>query len=80
VPEFEKALAGLKPGEMSEPVVSRFGVHLIQLIERRDVKMSDAQKREAARNVLKERKFETAYEEWARELRAAAWIEVREAP
>jgi peptidyl-prolyl cis-trans isomerase SurA len=80
VPEFEKAMTALQPGQISEPIISRFGVHLIQLIERREVKLSDAQKRDAARSVLKERKFETAYEEWARELRAAAWIDLREAP
>jgi peptidyl-prolyl cis-trans isomerase SurA len=80
VPEFEKALTALQPGQISEPVITRFGVHLIQLIERREVKLTDAQKREAARSVLKERKFESAYDEWARELRAAAWVEMREAP
>jgi peptidyl-prolyl cis-trans isomerase SurA len=80
VPEFEKALTALQPGQISEPVITRFGVHLIQLIERREVKLTDAQKREAARSVLKERKFESAYEEWARELRAAAYVEMREAP
>ena len=80
VPEFEKAMTALQPGQISEPIVSRFGVHLIQLIERREVKLTDAQKREAAKSVLKERKFESTYEEWARELRAAAWVEVREAP
>lgn len=80
VPEFERALNALQPGQISEPVVSRFGVHLIQLIERREVQLTDAQKREAARNVLRERKFESTYEEWAREIRAAAWIEMRDAP
>lgn len=80
VPEFEKALNALQPGQISEPIVSRFGVHLIQLLERREVKLTDEQKREAARNVLRERHFESAYEDWARELRAAAWIDMRDAP
>lgn len=80
VPEFERALTGLQAGEISQPIVSRFGVHLIQLIERREVRLSDEQKREAARSVLRERRFEAAYEDWARELRAAAWVEMRDAP
>ena len=60
--------------------MSRFGVHLIQLIERREVALSDQQKREAARSVLREQRFDAAYDEWARELRAAAWVEMRDAP
>ncbi len=62
VPEFERALMALQAGEISQPIVSRFGVHLIQLIERREVKLTDAQKREAARSVLRERRFESTYE------------------
>lgn len=80
VPEFEKALIALQPGQVSEPVVTRFGVHLIQLIERKEVELSDAQKNEAARNVLREQRFDAAYDEWAKELRAAAYVEMRDAP
>ncbi len=78
VPEFESALTTLQPGQVSEPIVSRFGVHLIQLIERREVQLTDAQQRESARAVLREKRFESAYEEWASELRAAAFVDLRD--
>ncbi len=80
VPEFEEALNRLAPGGISPPVVSRFGVHLIQLLERRDVALETKQLREQARNVLREQKFEEAYAEWAKDLRAKAYIEMREPP
>ncbi|HWH81601.1 MAG TPA: peptidylprolyl isomerase [Burkholderiaceae bacterium] len=80
VPEFEEAMNALQPGGISDPVLSRFGVHLIQLIERRDVVLDAKQQREQARNELREQKFETAYLDWVRDLRSRAYIEYREAP
>ncbi len=80
VPEFEEAMNALSPGGVSDPVVSRFGVHLIQLIDRREVALEPKQVREQARNVLREQKFEEAYVEWMRELRARAYVEFREPP
>lgn len=80
VPEFEKALAILQPGQVSEPVVSRFGIHLIQLMERREVELTPEQKRESAKGILREQRFESTYADWARELRASTWVEVRDAP
>ena len=80
VPEFEEALTALAPGGISAPVVSRFGVHLIQVVERRSVALDAKQLREQARNALRERKFETAYAEWVREVRDRAYVEFRDAP
>jgi peptidyl-prolyl cis-trans isomerase SurA len=80
VPEFEDAMNRLAPNAVSAPVVSRFGVHLIQVVERRQVALSDKEIREQARSALRERKFESAYQEWAKELRARAYIEMREPP
>lgn len=80
VPEFEDAMNKLPINGMSDPVVSRFGVHLIQVTERRSVTLDAKQQREQARNVLREQKFDEAYAEWLRELRARAYIEMREAP
>jgi peptidyl-prolyl cis-trans isomerase SurA len=80
VPEFEEAMNGLALEGLSEPVVSRFGVHLIQVLERREVTLEPKQVREQARNILREQKFEEAYLDWIRELRARAYVEFREPP
>jgi peptidyl-prolyl cis-trans isomerase SurA len=80
VPEFEEAMNALALGGMSDPVVSRFGVHLIQVTERRQTTLELKQQREQARNVLREQKFEEAYTDWLRDLRARAYVERREAP
>ena len=80
VPEFEEAMNKLPINGISDPVVSRFGVHLIQVTERRAVALDVRQQREQARNVLREQKFDEAYTEWLRELRARAYIEMRDAP
>lgn len=77
VPEFERAMNALQPGEVSQPVHSPFGWHLIQVLERRVQDVSGERKRNAARNVLRERKSEEAYEEWLRELRDSTYVEYR---
>jgi peptidyl-prolyl cis-trans isomerase SurA len=80
VPEFEEAMNRLAPGQISDPVVSRFGVHLIQVIERRMIDLTPKELRDQARTALREQKFESAYVDWAKELRARAYIEMREPP
>lgn len=80
VPEFEQALSALRPGSIADPVVSRFGVHLIQVIERRSAQVDPKEVREQARNQLREAKFEPTYQDWAKELRLRAYIELREPP
>lgn len=80
VPEFERAIAGVPVGGMTDPFVSRFGAHLVQVEERRSVELDLKQQREQARNVLREQKFAEAYAEWIRDLRARAYVELREPP
>ncbi|MEI8267417.1 MAG: peptidylprolyl isomerase [Betaproteobacteria bacterium] len=80
VPEFEEAMNALPVGGLSQPVVSRFGVHLIQVLERRDVAVDPKQLREQARNALREQRFDDAYVDWARDLRGRAYVEMREPP
>lgn len=80
VPEFEEAMNRLPVGGLSAPVVSRFGVHLIQVLERRNQAVEEKQLREQARNVLREQKFEQAYADWAKDLRSRAYVEMREPP
>ncbi|MGY4831279.1 peptidylprolyl isomerase [Sphaerotilaceae bacterium SBD11-9] len=80
VPEFEQAMNALPIGGISDPVVSRFGVHLIQVVERRKTALDAKQQREQARAALREQKFEAAYTDWVRDLRARAYVEMREPP
>lgn len=80
VPEFERAMDQLAPGQISQPLISRFGVHLIQLIERRNATLSEREQRELVRGMLRERKIAEAYENWVRDVRARAYVELREAP
>jgi len=77
VPEFERAMHALKPGELSEPVRSPFGFHLIQVQERRTSDMSAERQRLQARQQLRERKSEEAYQEWLRQLRDRTYVELR---
>jgi len=78
VPEFEEAMNGLALNGISGPVMSRFGVHLIQVLERRMVEVEMKALRDQARAALREQKYDEAYQEWVKELRAKAFVEVRE--
>ncbi|MBI3347035.1 MAG: peptidylprolyl isomerase [Burkholderiales bacterium] len=78
VPEFEEAMNALPLNGISPPVMSRFGVHLIQVLERRTVDVEMKQLREQARGALREQKYDEAYQEWVKDLRAKAFVEVRE--
>ena len=80
VPEFEQVMNSLAPGQISQPLVSRFGVHLIQVMERREAKLSTREQRELAKAALREKKQEDAYAIWTQEIRGRAYVEYREPP
>ncbi|RZL55879.1 MAG: molecular chaperone SurA [Variovorax sp.] len=80
VPEFEEVVERLAPGQVSDPVVTRFGVHLIEVEGRREAPLTQAETREAGRNALREKKTDEAFETWAQEVRARAYVEFRETP
>lgn len=77
VPDFERAMDQLQPGEVSQPVQSPFGFHLIEVLERRVQDVSADRQRAAARQVLRERKMDEAYQDWLRQARDRAYVEIR---
>ncbi|NUU00488.1 peptidylprolyl isomerase [Herbaspirillum robiniae] len=77
VPEFERVMDQLKPGEVSDPVESPFGYHLIQVVERKTDDASKERARQAARQAIRERKIEEATEDWMRQIRDRAYVEYR---
>lgn len=77
VPEFERAMDQLKPGEVSQPIESPFGYHLIQVVERKTDDASRERTRQAARQAIRDRKIEEATEDWMRQIRDRAYVEYR---
>jgi len=77
VPEFERVMNNLKVEQLSEPFVTSFGWHLMQVLERRQADVSGERKRQEARLILRERKADEAYQEWLRQLRDRAFVEYR---
>jgi peptidyl-prolyl cis-trans isomerase SurA len=76
VPEFDQAMNRLQIGEVSNPVKTEFGWHLIQVLERREEQLTIEKQRQFARAALRERKFEQAYQDWLRELRDTATVKI----
>jgi peptidyl-prolyl cis-trans isomerase SurA len=77
VPEFERAYQDLKVGEVSQPIRTPFGYHLIQVLERRSAEQSPERRRLQARHALRERKADDAYQDWLRQLRDQTYVELR---
>jgi peptidyl-prolyl cis-trans isomerase SurA len=77
VPEFEQVMNQLKPGQVADPLVSRFGVHLIEVLERRETALTEREQRDAARNIVRARKIDEAYNQWLQDVRGRAYVELR---
>lgn len=77
VPDFEQAMDALQPGQVSDPIRSPFGWHLIQVLERRDQDVSEERKRLDARRAIRARKAEEAFDDWVRQARDRAYVEYR---
>jgi peptidyl-prolyl cis-trans isomerase SurA len=77
-PEFDQAISTLKPGEISDPIESPFGFHILRITERKTEDQSAQKERNMARQVLRERKLQEAMEDWMRQVRDRAYVEFRE--
>lgn len=78
VPDFERAMNALSPGQVSEPVRTEFGYHLIQVLERRTDAASPERVRAVARQALRERRIEEAFQDWMRQVRDRTYVEYRD--
>ena len=77
VPEFEQVMNQLAPGQLADPLVSRFGVHLMEVLQRRDATLSEREQREVVRNLVREKKIDEAFNQWVQDVRGRAYVEFR---
>jgi len=77
VRECEQVMIQLAPGQVADPLVSRFGVHLIEVLERREKALTEREEREVVRNQLREKKIDEAFNQWLQEVRGRAYVEFR---
>ena len=77
VPDFEKAMDALQPGQVSAPIQSPFGWHLIQVLERRNQDVTQERQKLLARQAIRERKADEAFQDWVRQIRDSAYVELR---
>ncbi len=77
VKEFEQAMNNTAPGEISEPFRTRYGWHILQVLERRNQDMSEEVRRNRARTMIQRRKFDEELTTWLREVRQNAYVEIR---
>jgi len=77
VPEFREAMGSTATGEVSEPFRSQYGWHILEVLDRRDQDMSEEARRRMALQILHQRRFDEELQEWQKELRDEAYVDVR---
>lgn len=80
VPEFEQVMNRLQAGQISDPLVSRFGVHILEVTDRRTVTVPEKEQRDMARAALRDKRQDESYERWVEDVRGNAYVELREPP
>lgn len=78
VPEFDKKMQEIPVGEISEPFQTQFGWHILQVTDKREKDMTHEYQERMARQILGERQFNTEIDSWLREVRANAYVEIKD--
>jgi len=77
VPEFEKVMGAIKIGKISEPFLTQYGWHILEVLERREKNMSKEYQVNQARNFLSKRRYQEELESWIREIRQEAYVDIK---
>jgi len=77
VPEFEQAMAATPIGELSEPVRSQFGWHVLEVLDRREQDVSEQMARNKAREFIYQRKYQEELDAWLRKIRDEAFVDIK---